>query len=367
MNMMDYIQWRGDLPFSACGLNEVDNLIFSTLAYLDMGGLVSADGAQTQTLASLCEAYFRAGREKMEIMPDRAALLQAAANSIRFRTVAVRWFVNEVDAARQLQFSAVTFCYSEDAAYIAFRGTDNTLVGWREDFNMSFLNETPGQNAAAAYVERIASLFPGRLTVGGHSKGGNFAVYAAAFCDPSVGARIDRVYSNDGPGFRQEVAADPRYLAILPKTEKIIPDSSLVGILLSGREQRRVIQSSAKGVAQHNPFTWCVVGPAFEEADERTRSSIFMDDTLSKWLASLREDELRTMFDVIFDSLQSSGVKTLHEIRENKFATYTAFLKAISKVDSGSRSDVAASLQKLFGSGMDVFKESLHHGENVGN
>ena len=273
-------------------------------------------------------------------------------------------YVNEIDEDKQIQFSAVTFLYRGQDAYVAFRGTDNTIVGWREDFNMSFLNETPGQNAAVAYVNRAARLFSGRLTVGGHSKGGNFAVYAAAFCDPAASARIDRVYSNDGPGFRQEVTADARYLAVLPKVEKIIPDSSLVGILLSGKERRRVIKSSAKGVTQHNPDTWCVLGAAFEEADERTKSSLLMDDTLSKWVASLSDDDLRTMFDVIFDSLEASGVKTLREIQSNKFATYTAFVKAISKVDPESRSEVMSSLQKLFGSGMEVVRETLRRGEN---
>lgn len=360
MNILDYLPWRGDVPFSACGLNEVDNLIFSALAYLDMSGLTE----QPQTVASLCEAYFAADRAAGDCNPDRPLLLKAAAESVRFRDVSVCRYVNEVDADRQIQFSAVTFRYLPDAAYVAFRGTDQTIVGWREDFNMSFLKETPGQSAAVAYINQIAAAIPGRLTVGGHSKGGNFAVYAAAFCEPAVSARIERVYSNDGPGFRQEITADERYLAILPKTEKIIPESSLVGILLSGMEERRVVKSSAKGMAQHNPFTWCVMGAAFEEADERTKSSLFMDDTLSRWVASLSDDDLRVMLDAIFDSLDASGVKTTKDLQNNPFATYTAFLKAISKVDG--RSEILSSMQKLFGSGMDVVKESLKsHGDKA--
>lgn len=364
MNILDYLRWRGDIPFSASALNEVDNLIFSALAYLDLGELASADGTNALSLAALCEAYFASRRDRREASADRLALLRAAADSVRFRDVAVFRYVNEVDADKQIQFSAVTFRYRGADAYIAFRGTDQTIVGWREDFNMSFLSETPGQTAAVAYVELIAALLPGRLTVGGHSKGGNFAVYAAAFCDPAASARIERVYSNDGPGFRQEITTDPRYLAILPKTEKIIPESSLVGILLTGREARRIVKSSAKGVMQHNPFTWCVLGAAFEEANERTRASLFMDDTLSKWVASLSDEDLRTMFDVIFDSLDASGVKTLKDLQSNPFATYTAFFRAISRVDSDSRSEALGSLQKLFGSGMDVVKETFLPGRN---
>ena len=360
MNMLDYLRWRGDVPFSACGLNEVDNLIFSALAYLDMDALAS--GGNTQTVASLCEAYFGAHRDRKEASAERTALLKAAAESPRFRGVEVCRYVNEVDAEKQLQFSAVTFRFRGAEAYIAFRGTDQTLVGWREDFNMSFLRETPGQNAAVAYVDDTAAAIPGRLTLGGHSKGGNFAVYAAAFCSPAASARIDCVYSNDGPGFRREITNDPRYLAILPKTEKIIPESSLVGILLSGKEARRIVKSSAKGVMQHNPFTWCVLGPVFEEAGERTRSSVFMDDTLSKWVASLSDEDLRTMFDVIFDSLDASGVTTLKDLQSNPLATYTALFKAISRVDG--RGEILSSLQKLFGSGMSTVKENLLPGRN---
>lgn len=360
MNMLDYLDWRGDITFAERGLNEVDNLIFSTLAYLDIDGLVSADGAVSPDIADLYRAYLGTGRDQSYMVNNPLPLLKKAAESPRFRDVTVRWYVNEINVDRQIQFSAVTFLYGDGEAYIAIRGTDNTLVGWREDCNMSFLNETPGQNAATSYVNRIASLTDGRLTVGGHSKGGNFAVYASAFCDPVIrDTRIVRVYSNDGPGFKREVTTDAGYLAVLPKTEKIIPDSSLVGILLTGKEKRKVIKSSAKGVMQHNPYSWCVLGTAFEAADERTQSSIFMDDALSKWVSTLSEENLRTMFNVIFDSLEASGATTLTEIHNNKFATYTAFLKAISKVDSDSRSDILSSLQKLFGSGMDVVKENI--------
>ena len=227
MNMLDYIDWRGDLTFAQSGFGEVDNLIFSTLVYLKMDGLLPENGAGALTLAALLERYTAAGYDQSYSVNNPLPLLRKAAGSPRFRDVFVTDYVNKIDEAQQLQFAAATFLLPGD---LAFRGTDNTLVGWREDCNFSFLTETPGQTEAVAYVQRAAGRTNGNLLVGGHSKGGNFAVYAAAFCDTATQSRIALVYSNDGPGFNSAIADSKPNLAVLPKGVKIIPESSLVGI-----------------------------------------------------------------------------------------------------------------------------------------
>ena len=363
MNILDYIDWRGDLPFAADGVNEVDNLIFSTLAYLDMEKPVSADGG-APTIAALFRRFAEAGCERSSKPSDPLPLLEKAAQSARFRDVTAAWYVNEVDAERQLQFAAVTFLLPDGTAYVAFRGTDNSIAGWREDCNLSFLSETPGQNEAVRYLERVAAQTRGDLIVGGHSKGGNFAVYAAAFCAESVREdRIVRVYSNDGPGFNDAVAASPEYLSILDKTVKIIPDSSLVGILLSSREARKVVKCDAKGgIQQHNPYSWCVRGAAFEAADERATASIFMDDVLTRWVATLSDENLQILVNAVFDSLEASGAATLSEISEHKRACCTAILKAAAKIDPANRSDIAGSLKKLLVSGKDAVMAETRRG-----
>jgi len=354
MNILDYIDWRGDITFEEKGLNEVDNLIFSTLAYLVLDGMVPDDGAGI-SLGDLCAAYTEAGIDQSYLVNDPLPLLKKAAPSDRFSGVFVKWYERKTDTEKQVQFAAVTFEYAPEKYYIAFRGTDNTIVGWREDCNLSFLSSTPGQNEAAEYVNKIAERTKGDLTVGGHSKGGNFAVYAASFCDETVKReRIRKVYSNDGPGFNEKTAASPEYTSILDKTEKIIPDSSLVGILLSSREKRRIIKSSARGVMQHNPYTWNVVGPAFEEADERTTSSVFMDEALSKWVSTLDDENKRILVDSVFDSLESTGASTFHEISTQKRTYYNAIIKALTKIEPESRSGIKSSLSKLFSAGREV-------------
>ncbi|MBR3289989.1 MAG: DUF2974 domain-containing protein [Clostridia bacterium] len=363
MNMLDYIDWRGDLTFAQSGFNEVDNLIFSTLVYLNMDGLIAENHDRATPLEELYRLYTAAGYDQSYSVNDPLPLLTKAACAPRFKDVRVQWYVNKVDAGQQLQFAAATFILSDDLAFIAFRGTDNTLVGWREDCNFSFLTETPGQNEAVAYVNRIASRTTGDLIVGGHSKGGNFAVYGAAFCDRPVSQdRIIRVYSNDGPGFNSAIADSERYLAILNKTVKIIPDASLVGILLDNKTQRTIIQSDAKGLMQHNPYSWRVKGAAFERADERTDSSLLMDDALSEWIASLTTENKQILVNAVFDALEASGATTLREISENKWDAYSAILKAAAQMDQDSKSDIKEMLKKLLASGKDAVKnETTRH------
>ena len=351
MNMLDYLDWRGDITFDERPLNEVDNLIFSELAYLKMDDLIPDGGV---TIARLHADFIAAGYGPSPLVNDPLPLLEKLAASERFRNVTVRGFINRIDCEKQAQFSAVTFCYREGEVYIAFRGTDDTLVGWREDMNFSFLNETPGQSEAVAYLNRAARELSGTLTVGGHSKGGNFAVYAAAFCDDSVRSRIVRVYSNDGPGFRSEIVDTANYQLILDRTVKIIPENSLVGILLSDREHRRVITSSGKGVMQHNPYTWNICGASFVEADERGTASLFMDDTLHRWVAKLSEDDLRVLVNTVFDTIEASGASTLNEINTDRHVTYSAILKAAAKIDPAARAELGEIIKKLIFSGRDA-------------
>lgn len=354
-NILDYLDWRGDLLLTERPFNEVDNLILSVLAYLNMDGLVTDRFADAVPLRELLPAYLNAGYDQSHVVNDPLPLLKKAAVSPRFQNMRVSAYINRVDQERQAQFSAVTFHLEDGTLYIAFRGTDNTIVGWREDFNISFLSETPGQQEAIGYLARIAGESTLPLRIGGHSKGGNFAVYAAAFCeDAGIRNRILRVYSNDGPGFNEATANAPQYLALLPKLEKFVPESSLVGVLLSSRAKSRIIKSSVRGVQQHNPYTWSVRGTAFEPADQRSASSLFMDETLRNWLSTLSEKQLSNFVNAVFDALEASGASTFAEVNANRWMSYNAIIKAVPKLDPELQADARAALFKLALSGRDV-------------
>ena len=281
-NMMDYLAWRGDLSLAASPFNAVDNLILSELVYADLRGLVPESGA---TLAEAWAGYRDEGRDQSHMINDPKPLLEATAASRRFGEMRLDSYVDELDPDRQLQFAAVRFALEDGTAYLAFRGTDDTLAGWREDFNFSYLAQTPAQALAVEALERVARGGE-MLRVGGHSKGGNLALYAAAFCRSEALERILSVYSNDGPGFNRAVAEDERLAGISGRAMQIIPEGSLVGVLLDNRMRRTVVKSSGIGVLQHDPYTWQVLGADFVPA-EQAGISVFMDETLSQWLDGL--------------------------------------------------------------------------------
>ncbi len=317
--LQEYLDWRADVPFSVSPFNDVDNLLLATFAYTDFDGIVPSDG-EPVSLDNIHSAFFQTHRQ--EDIPDhgpqteRAPLLMdGMLSGGRFGTLRACRYINEIDTDKSSQISAVTFLLADGTAYVAFRGTDSTLAGWKEDFNLSYLSETPGQMRAVKYLEETAAAFPCPLRVGGHSKGGNFAVYASAFC--SVQDRILSVYSNDGPGFRAETIQSDAYRRILPKLVSIIPDTSVIGLLLASGAKSRVIQSSASGIQQHDPFTWCVRRDGFVRAEQSEAGKI-IDKTLDTWVDAMDDETRKSFTETVFSLFASTGAETFQEIGQKK-------------------------------------------------
>jgi len=354
-NILDYIAWRGDLLFSERPFNEVDNLILAELSYLRMDGFVPAEPGEGITLGELYESYRRGGGTAEYHGNDPLPLFEAAASSERFRGVRLSACVSETDPEREIQFAAVCFALGDGTLYVAFRGTDNSIVGWREDFNLSYQRGTPGQLAAAAYLDRVAGCTERPLRVGGHSKGGNFATYAAAFCREDVRReRVMEVWSNDGPGFNRSLVDTEQVRAILPRTRHIIPESSLIGVLLTNQDEKEVVRSSASGIGQHDPYSWEVSACGFVRAEKQSATSVFMDETLDRWVDELDDAERANIVAAIFDSIEASGAGTLAELNENWWPSYSAILKAVRDMDPEHRKNALGSLKKLAKTGKDV-------------
>ncbi len=356
-NIYDYIDWRGDLTFAERPFNDVDNLVLSELCYAEMEGIVPTDGKERVTIKELNEGYLRCGYVSHLVNNPKETLARAAA-SRRFRDIEVDNYVNNIDKDRQIQFAAVTFHLPDNSIYVAFRGTDNTIVGWREDFNFSFM-ETAGQQEAADYLDRMATENQGMIRVGGHSKGGNLAVYAAAFSQKTIHQRIIQVYSNDGPGFNDAISKDGRYLDMVPKVKLIIPSFSIVGILLNNKSERTIVRSDATGPMQHSPLTWQVRAAEFETVDEQDPASVFLDETVSSWVASMDDREKMALVSSIFDSVEASGADTLQDIRLGRQKALFAIAKAVFKIDSTRRKELGIILKKLASAGIKVAIEDL--------
>lgn len=349
-NIIDYVLWRGDLPVAQVPLGEVDALILSYLSYMPMDGIVPGeDGGEPVPLRDAALAML--GLSERENSPlaysvkDDRKLLAALAQSVRFGTMRLCAFVNRVDGEAEEQFSAVTFLPEAGPALIAYRGTDNTVVGWQEDFNMCFESEVPAQRDAAAYAEHMAQVLDGGIILGGHSKGGNLAAYAELFVSGETHRRIQAVYNFDGPGFNEEIVGSAAFAQRKRCVQTFVPQSSIVGVLMENDEVMTVVRSDGMGIFQHNPYTWQVMGGSFIALPERTDSSRFADETVRHWLASLSPEVRRRAIDGIFEVLGASDGRNVADLFEPRKAM--GVLRAAGSMDEQTRRAVEETFRLL--------------------
>ncbi len=362
-DIQDYLEWRGDIPFSADPFNEVDNLILAELAYTDFTGTVPADGRRTSLTAVHRDFFARHSREEIEKNENpifrTPLLMDGMVTGKRFADTMIADYVDILDEDMVIQMSAVTFILNDGPAYIAFRGTDNTVVGWKEDLRMSYQRETPGQKEAVRYLNRIGKKLRRPLIVGGHSKGGNFAIYAAAFCDRSVQDKIITVYSNDGQGFRHEVTESEGYRRIIPRVISIMPDSSVIGLLLSNKAEKTVmVHSSAKGLEQHDGLTWQVRRNRFVPA-EQSDFSIFIRDIQKDWLSKIDDDSRESFVESLFSMLEATGADTFGKMGEKKLRSIERMLSAGQGLPKERQQDFIRVVGELVQSGGQIMKKSL--------
>lgn len=325
-NMMDYLAWRGDIPLTFSPFNHVDSLILAVLSYLSFPeepALIRDLGIDVPQVDPL----------HLSFVHDTRAMLSAAAMTERFAGILVQHSEAEVDPERDMQFAAVTFDLPDGTHYIAFRGTDNTLVGWHEDFNMAFESPVPAQSEAVRYLEEAAARSEGPLLIGGHSKGGNLAVYAAAHAAPAVQSRIRTVYSFDGPGLDDATMVSEGYASIARRIRSFVPQQSVVGLLMAYHPDYTVVKSTGVGIMQHDSFTWQVLGTDFISVTELDVSSQVVDHTVHEWLSRVSPDKRRVFISTIFDVLEASGASTTKELLRDIPTHLPAILKALQKVD----------------------------------
>lgn len=247
---------------------------------------------------------------------DIRRLLCALAASPRFRNMKIRRYSTLLDEEDATQFAAISFVYKELFAYIGFRGTDATVTGWREDFDMGYKYPVPSQVLALDYVNSVAKELPSKLILGGHSKGGNLAVFAAVKSDAFIRNRIEQVYDHDGPGFKPGALSDYDVVKMGILVDKTVPKESIVGMLLEDPSRIRVVRSRAKGIDQHSAFTWEVndAGTDFELEEGLAPSSIAFKDTFDDWMDSYDEEGLEAFVDSLFQAIDAKGIKDVRDL-----------------------------------------------------
>ena len=352
--ILEYLEWRADVPLSADPFNEADNLVLAELAYTDFSDIVPGDGTEIPLYE--VDARFFAQHTVEEIRQAKSftakapLLLREMAAGARFRDARLCWYIDELDPAQGLQLSAIVFRLSDGSAYVAFRGTDGTIVGWKEDFDLSFLPATEGQQRAVLYLDRVGKALDCPLRVGGHSKGGNLAVYAAAHCQEDVRARILNVYSSDGPGFRHEFADSPEYQALLERIVHIVPDTSIIGLLLTSKSAPRVVKSAAMGILQHDGFTWEIRRNRFVPA-QLSAVGEFLQVALGSWLEQMDDEARRAFTDTVFSLFEATGEETFSGISGQGWKAVEAIAGSLRDLPRDRQQEVLAALGKLLQSG----------------
>ena len=350
MELLDYLQWRNDVPLSISPFNEVDNVIFSYLSYIDFRDL-KEDWKEFFDLKDLfldfCEKYSLEEIKAAGQFTERAPLLlKEMMEGERFSATKVGYYAEDFDKDKVKQFAALVFLLPDGRNYISFRGTDKTITGWKEDFLLSCQSETAGAKEAVEYFNKIAPVLEGELILGGHSKGGNFAMYAAAFCEAEYKERIVQVYNNDGPGFREEVIQTPEFQEILPKISTIAPQSSIIGQLLSNPAKQHVIHSTAKGILQHDAMTWeaekdTLVSSELDELSEYTKT------TLGSWLETMDDETRESLCTTAFSLIESTKSETFIEFSGNLMKNMETICKEMGTLPEDKKKEIMNALSKL--------------------
>lgn len=332
--LAEYIKWLGRFSFAELPLCEADILVLCDIAYYDVAPALREGAA----LVSDCREGLESGAIRRRITgaaTENAAIFRAAAASKRFGALQITYYADILEPEIPLQFSAMTFRW-DGGGFIAFRGTDETIAGWKEDFMISF-TETMAQKLAAVYAEQILA-GGGRYTIGGHSKGANLALYAACRLCPEAWERVDRVWLLDGPGLCPEVMDVSLTERVNEKATRILPEFSVVGKLFEPHiDDTRIVKSSASGVSQHSLATWQVEYGELALAEENSRRSVSLMEILNRWIGGLSEDERRALTDDLFDSLSAGGAATLSDIADSGPVSFEASLVKMFRASEVTR------------------------------
>ncbi len=353
-SFFDYLDWRGDLTFEQSEFNEIDALILSWVSYVALDGIVPAECSvyRSVTVQEASERFFQT-HDLEEIMKSvsftksSVQLLKKMAETRRFQEVRLTGFVNRIEYQTETQFCAMTAIVEKNKNVVIFRGTDDTLIGWKEDFNMSFLPTVPAQQKALSYFEAVADCLRGKFYITGHSKGGNLAVYAGVRASFRHRHRILKIYNNDGPGFYDVAGLGSAYEEMLPKIHSFIPEFAVVGMLLEQKGMHTIVKSTNKGFFQHDAMSWEIYGKEFVTVEKLLPASVLFNDTIRKWLLGVSDDERASFVDTVYKVFASVDIKTVGELVVERNKILGAILKEAKGMNRETRSMIGKTIGLL--------------------
>ncbi len=360
--MYDYLDWRGDIGFKADPLGEVDALILAWLSYYEFEKLEGQNllGMTVSSLTKLHESTFGEIVKPAAlkgIIPGVSAtyLLKSLSTSDRYKDVVLQDFKAINDHENSIQFSASSFLLPSGEEVVAFRGTDTSVAGWKEDCQLSYSESVPAQKYAQEYLN-YRKQYSDRIIVAGHSKGGNLALYATMLGEPDLADRIVNIYNFDGPGFCFDIKQTQNYAALAPKVMTFIPQSSIVGILLEHADEYQVVDSTMASILQHDAFFWKVLGKKLVTLEKRSFSSEMIDSILVDWLAKLSFEDRKDFIETLFAVFENAGIKYFTDLQTESFSKIRAIISEMSNIEPEKRKMVLSFIMELMkSSGSNVF------------
>ena len=371
-NMLDYIKEFGHVSFEERAFSEIDALVLTELEYLPLEKVVPSDenGENFVTVKEIAE-YMQEHKQElfdenpMMITQERHEVSQVIADAPRFQSLKFFGVVSEWDKDTTKQFAAVTVEVEPSVRLVVFRGTDETLIGWKEDFLMTYSPLVAAQTDAKEYLAKQASLWDGDLMISGHSKGGNLAIYAAATQEEDVQLRIVDIFCFDSPGLYRSVLETKGYQNIVPLAMRYIPQDSLVGLMLESEVPYVIVKSNATGAMQHSAMTWEIEDGQFIKMEKLTKNSQLNDQTFKKWTESVSDEELELFWNVFFELLFSVGIDTVNDLYGEFMHYVQEFLKAAGNMDEEKRELLTRIALLLVSTRFEVWKDSLDMSELV--
>lgn len=357
--IIDYSLMNAHKDFKALPFSKVDGLIFAQLAYLDFDTFVPEKQlfARGITFATIAEQEGFENLFPLERTARKNLLLfNSLAYSKRYGKVRINYHENVFDPQNAVQFSATTFLFPDGNACVAFRGTDSTITGWRENFDMLYNDTVPAQLLSARYLNRVAGKIKGNITVVGHSKGGNLAIYASVMCSPKTKEKIAEIQSFDSPGFAESFVSSQKYIDTESKIIKFVPEQSMIGMLLNDTDTYRIVKSEGEGFHQHDPFLWIVEDNDFVTGEKIDTKARFVNSTFKEWVGNFTPEQRELFVDAMFDIIQATNAQKAESFidwSENLKGNSTLFFDTIKDLDPETRSFMLKVLGNIFPSAKD--------------
>lgn len=349
-NIITYVK-NFQYTFSESPFNDVDSLILCQLSYLKMKNIVPTIDMNCE-FVTFSEIADKKNHRRLfadiRFREQNKALVEALLESRRFQELSANYYIDILDKVMEVQFSAVTFRLSPDLYFVAYRGTDEYLVGWKEDVTFGFSEPVVVQLYAAKYLQKVSTFLPDDFYVGGHSKGGNLATFAVMTAPGAIQDRVLLVYNNDGPSFKPEVLTRYEYERIAYKVKKILPRASLVGMLLQHDDDYEVIDSSSYGIIQHDPYSWLVEEDHFIRAEKLDYHAKLADSALNEWILSQDDETIRMFAEVLFQVMDGSESDNLIDMTIHWKKSLSGMYQAMRDMDESTKQEMEKLFKELF-------------------